>query len=135
MMLVGFLLWAEKNQKLLIIGVAILALLVALQGCYWKGRVDSNHKWVEKFADAETRSQKLLAQASEALAKQRAIDDIQNNANANSRKEADDAVPDSSPSLARLALSCERMRLQGANLAKTSGCERFAEAPQAVAHH
>jgi hypothetical protein len=104
-------------------GVAVAsALTITAAGCYWKGRMDEGNKRdLAAAVDVEKLNTRNTG-AHGAAAVQAERDNAAVAANTEGLKHADDQVDDSSPSASRVALACERLRQQGADLSGVPAC-------------
>lgn len=113
--------WLGRNKLVAALGGALLLVLL-IGGAYAKGRMDEAHLVRERAATAQALQDVKSAVATGHADVARQIDTATTATLEKDLKHADDAQPDARPSGARLAQSCERLRRQGADLAKVPGC-------------
>lgn len=120
-MMAGALAWISSNR--LAAGLISASLFVAaIGGAYAKGRLDEGHK---RDVAAALEREKLAtrnATANGAAAVQAEKDGAIVASKTESLKHADDKIQDGAPSASRVALACERLRQQGADLSRVPAC-------------
>lgn len=120
-MIAGVAAWIGSNR--LAAGlISALAFVLAVGGAYVKGRLDEGHA---RDVAAQLEREKLAtrnATANGAAAVQAEKDDAAVASKTENLKHADDKIQDGAPSASRVALACERLRQQGADLSRLPAC-------------